>query len=111
VEPVQAFALPLFAMMALVSPALKWAADTRTGAALILFEVKVAAATAGKSETTRPRSTLSSDPSLIPEHTADARKPLGAVIPPPISKNAGSIFAKRLYVIQQQKAHSDQFSR
>ena len=80
VEPVQAFALPLLAMIALVSPALRCAADTRTGAALILFVVKVAAATAGKSETTSPRSFLSDSVSLIPERTAEARKPLGAVL-------------------------------
>src|SRR6476646_4203060 len=109
VDPVQAFAFPLFAMMALVSAARKCAAETRTGAALILFEVNVAAATAGKSETIKPRSHLSGNPSLIPHRTAPARKPLGAVIPPPISKYVDSIFEERSHLIQHDETSAELF--
>src|SRR6202047_4762047 len=56
VDPVQALALPLLMIIARVSPERTWLAETLTGAALILFVVKVAAATAGTLEDTSARS-------------------------------------------------------
>src|SRR5215472_11066463 len=76
------------------------AAETRTGAALILLVVKVAAATAGKSETRSARSPRSDASGLMPLQTADARKPRGAVIPPSIFENPNSMLAKLRQIIR-----------
>src|SRR5277367_2375153 len=55
----------------------------------------------------RPRSDFSELPSLMPHRIAAARKPLGAVTPPPISKNVDSMVERGLPLIQQDETSAD----
>ena len=78
--PVQALALPLFRITALIGPFLMWAWHTRTGPAFTWFVVKAPAASAGRAETTNARSF--SRPGLIPAWCPAARNPFGDVTVP-----------------------------
>jgi hypothetical protein len=71
-----------------------WLAETLTGAALILFVVKVAAATAGALEATSARSAEALLFSLMPQQVAEAVKPSGAVTPPKISEKPKDMFGR-----------------
>ena len=81
-SPVQAFALPLLRITARLPPALRCSAETRTGAALTLLVVKVAAEAAGDSEKTTATSSRVTLPFLIPHPAAPATKPRAAQTPP-----------------------------
>src|SRR5690606_39517929 len=77
--PLQALALPLLQTMARRHPPLMCSRVTRTGAAWTRLVVKVAAAAARTSDTTRARSLRQR---FTPMWSPAARKPLGAVTPP-----------------------------
>src|ERR1700732_1751849 len=94
VDPVQALALPLLMIMARVSPERTWLAETLTGAALILFVGKVAAATAGTLEATSARSGAALLCSWTPQQVAAAVNPSGAVTPPIISEKPKDMFGR-----------------
>ncbi len=78
----QAFALPLLAMIARAPAVRRCAAETSTGAAFTLLVVKVPAATAGPSEKISAISSFEAFPSFTPQKMLPARNPLGAVTPP-----------------------------
>src|ERR1043166_1119734 len=85
-SPVQAFALPLLAMITRTSALRRRAIETHTGAALTWFVVNVAAATAGVCEQISAMSGLFLFVALIPQNALAATKPSGAVTPPRISE-------------------------
>src|ERR1700692_3851400 len=58
----------------------------------------------------KPRSHFSWIPSLIPQRTAAARNPFGAVTPPPISKNDDSMVESRSHLIQQDNTSAEKIS-
>ena len=77
--PVQAFAFPLFTMMACAAPDWIFSWLTSTGAALTRLVVNTPAAEASESETIKARSGREA---LMPQCIPAARKPFAAVIPP-----------------------------
>ena len=81
-SPVQALAFPLLRITARFAPALRCSAEMRTGAALTLLVVKVAAEVAGDSEKTTATSSRVTLPFLIPQPEAPATKPRAAQTPP-----------------------------
>ena len=81
-SPVQALAFPLLRITARLPPALRCSAETRTGAALTLLVVNVAAEAAGDSEKTTATSSRVTLPFLIPHPAAPATKPRAAQTPP-----------------------------